>query len=63
MYKIIEEIKELLDDKTLTSYRIGKETGISVQQVDRYRKTVKIENIPLKNALKLHEYYKKNKKS
>ena len=46
MYKIIEEIKELLDDKTLTSYRIGKETGISVQQVDRYRKTVKIENIP-----------------
>ena len=43
MYKIIEEIKELLDDKTLTSYRIGKDTGISVQQVDRYRKTVGVE--------------------
>ena len=35
MYKIIEEIKELLDDKTLTSYKIGKDTGIPVQQIDR----------------------------
>ena len=62
MLKIIEEIKELLDDKTLTSYKIGKDTGIPVQQIDRYRKTVKLENITLKNALKLHEYYKKIKK-
>nr|DAY44333.1 MAG TPA: Stage III sporulation protein D [Caudoviricetes sp.] len=62
MHKIIEEIKELLDNKSLTSYRIGKEAGISVQQVDRYRKTAKIENIPLKNALKLQQYYKKTKR-
>lgn len=63
MHKIIEEIKELLDNKSLTSYRIGKEAGISVQQVDRYRKTAKIENIPLKNALKLQQYYKKLKEN
>lgn len=56
MFKIVEEIKALLDNKSLTSYRIGKETGISVQQIDRYRKTAKIENIPLKNALKLQEF-------
>lgn len=60
---IIDEIEELLKDTTLTSYKIAKETGISVQQVDRYRKTVKIENIPLKNALKLQQYYKNLKEN
>ena len=63
MFKIIEDIQELLDNKTLTSYKIGKDTGIPVQQIDRYRKTVKLENMTLKNALKLHEYYKKIKKT
>lgn len=60
---IIDEIEELLKDTNLTSYKIAKETGISVQQVDRYRKTVKIENIPLKNALKLQQYYKNLKEN
>lgn len=63
MFKIIEEIKALLDNKSLTSYKIGKETGISVQQVDRYRKTAKIENIPLKNALKLQEFARRLKEN
>ena len=57
---MIESIEKLLKSD-LTSYKIGKDTGISVQQIDRYRKSMKIENITLKNALKLYDYYKKIK--
>lgn len=50
-----KEIEELLNSD-LTSYKIAKETGITVQQIDRYRKSSKVGNITLDNALKLYEY-------
>lgn len=50
-----KEIEELLNSD-LTSYKIAKETGITVQQIDRYRKNNKVGNITLDNALKLYEY-------
>ena len=50
------EIKELLDSE-LTSYEIGKRSGISNQVIDRYRKgTNVIENMTLKTAKKLLEF-------
>ena len=49
------EIKSLLDSD-LTSYEIGKRSGISNQVIDRYRKgTNAIENMTLKTAKKLIE--------
>ena len=57
------EIKELLDSG-MTSYEIGKRSGISNQVIDRYRKgTNAIENMTLKTAKKLHEigYIKKER--
>lgn len=50
-----KEIEELLNSD-LTSYKIAKETGITVQQIDRYRKNNKVGNISLDNALKLYNY-------
>ena len=52
-----KEIEELLNSD-LTSYKIAKETGITVQQIDRYRKNNKVGNITLDNALKLYNYKK-----
>ena len=47
------EIKRLLDSN-MTSYEIGKRSGISNQVIDRYRKgTNAIENMTLKTAKKL----------
>ena len=57
------EIKELLDSG-MTSYEIGKRSGISNQVIDRYRKgTNAIENMTLKTAKKLLElgYIKKER--
>lgn len=57
------EIKSLLDSD-LTSYEIGKRSGISNQVIDRYRKgTNVIENMTLKTAKKLLElgYIKKER--
>ena len=57
------EIKELLDSG-MTSYYIGKRSGISNQVIDRYRKgTNAIENMTLKTAKKLIElgYIKKER--
>ena len=49
------EIKELLDSG-MTSYEIGKRSGISNQVIDRYRKgTNAIENMTFKTAKKLLE--------
>lgn len=56
-----KEIEELLNSD-LTSYKIAKETGITVQQIDRYRKSSKVGNITLDNAIKLYNFYKKEKK-
>ena len=53
--KAESEIKELLDSN-MTSYEIGKRSGISNQVIDRYRKgTNAIENMTLKTAKKLLE--------
>ena len=49
---------EILLNSNLTSYSIAQETGISIRQIDLYRKK-NIGNITLDNALKLHELYKK----
>ena len=55
------EIKSLLD-RDLTSYEIGKRSGISNQVIDRYRKgTNIIENMTLKTAKKLLGYIKKER--
>ena len=57
------EIKELLDSN-VTSYEIGKRSGISNQVIDRYRKgTNAIENMTLKTAKKIIElgYIKKER--
>ena len=52
------EIKRLLDSN-MTSYEIGKRSGISNQVIDRYRKgTNVIENMTLKTAKKLLELKK-----
>ena len=49
------EIKELLDSN-VTSYEIGKRSGISNQVIDRYRKGMHaIENMTFKTAKKLLE--------
>ena len=49
------EIKWLLDSN-MTSYEIGKRSGISNQVIDRYRKgTNAIENMTFKTAKKLLE--------
>lgn len=58
------EIKELLDSG-MTSYEIGKRSGISNQVIDRYRKgTNAIENMTFKTAKKLLElkYINEDKK-
>lgn len=58
------EIKGLLDSK-MTSYEIGKRSGISNQVIDRYRKgTNAIENMTFKTAKKLLElkYINEDKK-
>ena len=55
------EIKSLLDSG-LTSYDIGKRSGISNQAIDRYRKgTHVIENMTLKTAKKLLELIEEQK--
>lgn len=57
-----KEIEELLNSD-LTSYRIAKETGITKQQIARYRKSSKVGNITLDNAIKLYNFYRKNKEN
>ena len=57
------EIKGLLDSG-MTSYEIGKRSGIAITVIDRYRKgTNIIENMTLKTAKKLLElgYIKKER--
>ena len=52
------EIKSLLDSG-MTSYEIGKRSGISNQVIDRYRKGMNaIENMTFKTAKKLLELKK-----
>ena len=56
------EIKSLLDSN-MTSYEIGKRSGISNQVIDRYRKgTNVIENMTLKTADKILSVFEEIKK-
>lgn len=55
-----KEVTALLQSN-LTSYKIAKDTGIPVQQLDRYRKSTKIENITFGNVEKIYDYYIKIK--
>ena len=62
MSKLVEqvelEVNKILDSD-MTSYEIGKRSGISNQVIDRYRKgTHAIENMTLKTAKKLLELKK-----
>ncbi|MGX7096849.1 hypothetical protein ACWOBL_08435 [Gemella bergeri] len=63
--KVIEGIEELFKLK-ITDYRISKDTGVALSVIQNYRSgKYSIENMTLKVAKKLHEYYlekKENKK-
>lgn len=61
MTTITQKIKVLFNED-LTSYRIGKENGLSAQYVDNYRTgKSKIENMQLGKAEKLIEFYEEYK--
>lgn len=56
-----ENISKLLFESELSNYKISKETGIGQTVLSRYtRKESDIENMSLKNALILNDYYLKN---
>lgn len=51
--KIMAELEELLNSD-VSSYRLGKETGVRSQVIQRYRNgETKLENMTLKTARKL----------
>ncbi|MGX7091164.1 helix-turn-helix domain-containing protein [Hutsoniella sourekii] len=59
MKEYIKMIEKLIFDSDITTYRIAKETGIATQVLDRYKNGgSKIENMSLKNASKLVDFYK-----
>ena len=65
MMTVIDEITETilqLFKSDVTTYRISKETGISISSIDRYRdNTSSLENMTLKIAGKLCDYAEKAK--
>jgi len=57
--KLIDKVKKLLDSD-ITSYRISKETGVSVASIGATRRGErKIDNMQLKTAEKLGELWDK----
>ncbi|HGZ9120205.1 TPA: hypothetical protein ACOGCY_001282 [Staphylococcus aureus] len=53
-------IKELIENKEISSYQINKDTGISYGNINAMRRRERrIENLSLKNAKILYEYAKK----
>jgi len=57
--KLIDKVKKLLDSD-ITSYRISKETGVSVASIGATRRGErKIDNMQLKTAEKLGEFWDK----
>ncbi len=55
---IKRNIEKLLFESGLTNYQISKATGIAQTTLSRFtRKESDIENMSLKNALKLNKYY------
>ncbi|MGT0244188.1 hypothetical protein ACVNP1_11345 [Staphylococcus aureus] len=57
--EIFNTIKELIENKEISSYQINKDTGISYGNINAMRREKKIENLSLKNAKILYEYAKK----
>lgn len=59
---IKKNIEELLFNSDVTMYEVSKATGIAQTTLSRFtRKESDIENMSLRNALKLNEYYLKRK--
>ena len=60
---IINNIKKLLFESEISMYEVSKATGIPQTTLSRFkRKESDIENMSLKNALKLNDFYLKNYK-
>lgn len=60
---IINNIKKLLFESDISMYEVSKATGIPQTTLSRFkRKESDIENMSLKNALKLNDFYLKNYK-
>lgn len=60
---IINNIKKLLFESEISMYEVSKATGIPQTTLSRFvRKESDIENMSLKNALKLNDYYLKHYK-
>ena len=60
---LIEKIQKLVDSE-ITSYQIGKATGLSVTVVQEFKKgNRKVENMTLKTAEKLLKYIDELEKS
>ena len=58
--EIFNTIKELIENKEISSYQINKDTGISYGNINAMRRGERrIENLSLKNAKILYEYSKK----
>lgn len=55
---IKDNIKKLLFEMDISNYKISKETGIAQTTLSRFtRKESDIDNMSLKNALALNDYY------
>ncbi|POD46303.1 hypothetical protein BKM15_26030 [Pseudomonas syringae pv. syringae] len=60
MHEIKVAIEKLFADPKVTNYQISKTTGISQVSLSKFAKgESSIDNMPLGNALKLYDYYKK----
>ena len=58
--EIFNTIKELIENKEISSYQINKDTGISYGNINAMRRGERrIENLSLKNSKILYEYAKK----
>lgn len=64
MSDIKDNINKLLFESELTNYQISKKTGIAQTTLSRFtRKESDIENMSLKNALKLNELWEEIKEA
>lgn len=62
MHEIKSAIEKLFADSNITNYQISKATGISQVSLSKFAKgDSDIDNMPLGNALKLYDFYLKNK--
>lgn len=57
--ELYDTIKNLIDNKEVSSYQINKDTGVSYGNINAMRRGERlIENLTLKNAEKLYNYQK-----